>query len=321
MGPGIAGWRAARTFSSNVGEIARPGCGSGRSRSHDAGIHLSPHPGPPIGPDPRRGDSLDLGPDRPRGVLRGPADRSGRGRRSLPASAARRNLVSSFPWLQGGRSWCRTRPSKRPRPLPFDVPFRIGACCLTLRQSRAADPDWGMYQAPSAPERAKHEPGRHDRPSSSPVEEDLAQRAAAAARALPKRPASPDPGSPGAANPWEARWKAAGARLRPTCGRAAEGRQPPGRRYARAPRRRSPARPLPTGDRYPTAPLKAARASHVPARDAAGLRAAAGIRSAAFSAVDSQPVSARLESLAASGPAGFSTANRLCGTTRRIPRA
>ena len=30
-------------------------------------------------------------------------------------------------------------------PLPFDVPFRVGRYCLTLRQDRAAEPDWEMY--------------------------------------------------------------------------------------------------------------------------------------------------------------------------------
>ena len=30
-------------------------------------------------------------------------------------------------------------------PLPFDVPFRVGRHCLTLRQDRTADPDWEMY--------------------------------------------------------------------------------------------------------------------------------------------------------------------------------
>ena len=78
-GLGIAGWRVAQTFSWNVGEIARPGCGSGRSRSHDAPIRLSPHSGQPIGPDSRRGDSLDHGANRPRGLLRSAAARSGRG--------------------------------------------------------------------------------------------------------------------------------------------------------------------------------------------------------------------------------------------------
>ena len=41
------------------------------------------------------------------------------------------------------------RPIEGPYPLPFDVPFRIGSCCLTLRQNRTADPDWAMYETPS----------------------------------------------------------------------------------------------------------------------------------------------------------------------------
>ena len=110
---------------------------------------MSPHPGPPVGPDPRRGDSVDLGPDRPRGVLRGPAGRGRAGRRGVPAAPARPHLESRPALAQGGRSWSRTSRSRRPIPLPFDVPFRIGACCLTLRQNRTADPDWGMYETPS----------------------------------------------------------------------------------------------------------------------------------------------------------------------------
>ena len=173
-----------------------------------------------------------------------------------------------------------------PRPLPFDAPFSIGSCCLTLRQSRSADPDWGMYQAPSAPERPKHNPAGTIRPSASLVEEGLAQRAAVASPPLPKRPANSDLGSPGAANPWEARWKAAGARLRPT---------------AEEPLKVTRPQPLPTGDRYPTAPLKepepptyrpATPPAYVPPR---------GYAPPPSRAAGPQPVSARLERLAGFG--------------------
>ncbi|MFI5456870.1 MAG: hypothetical protein ACHRXM_15605 [Isosphaerales bacterium] len=40
------------------------------------------------------------------------------------------------------------RPVDGPCPLAFDVPFRVGDYCLTLRHDRTADPDWGMYSGP-----------------------------------------------------------------------------------------------------------------------------------------------------------------------------
>src|SRR5262249_18449544 len=42
------------------------------------------------------------------------------------------------------------RPLNGPCSLPFDVPFRLGASCLTLRHAVAADPDGELYPA-SAP--------------------------------------------------------------------------------------------------------------------------------------------------------------------------
>ena len=103
---------------------AHPGCGSGRSRSHDAAIHLSPHSGQPIGPDSRRGDSLDHGADRPRGLLRGPARRAGLAARragfSAGAETGPRSLGSK------GAILVQDRAVEAPRPLPFDVPFPIG---------------------------------------------------------------------------------------------------------------------------------------------------------------------------------------------------
>lgn len=173
-----------------------------------------------------------------------------------------------------------------PRPLPFDAAFSIGSCCLTLRQSRSADPDWGMYQAPSAPERPKHNPAGTTRPSASLVEDGLAQLAAVTSPPLPKRPANSDLGSPGAANPWEARWKAAGARLRST---------------AEVPPKVTRTQPLPTGNRYPTAPLKEPELptyrpvtppAYVPPR---------GYAPPPSRAPGSQPASTRLERMAGFG--------------------
>src|SRR5437660_479160 len=42
------------------------------------------------------------------------------------------------------------RPVSGPCPLPFDVPFRLGTYCLTLRHDVGAEPDWELYPA-SAP--------------------------------------------------------------------------------------------------------------------------------------------------------------------------
>ena len=35
--------------------------------------------------------------------------------------------------------------------LPFDVPFRVGEYCLTLRRDRSAEPDWELYAGPAPP--------------------------------------------------------------------------------------------------------------------------------------------------------------------------
>jgi tetratricopeptide (TPR) repeat protein len=167
-----------------------------------------------------------------------------------------------------------------PRPLPFDIPFSIGSCCLTLRESRSADPDWGMYQAPSAPGRGRQNPAGTSRPSYSLIEEGLAQRAAAVSPPLPKRPVNPDLGSLGAVNPWEARWKAAGARLRPT---------------AEEPPKVTRPQPLPTGDQYSGAPLKEPKLpAYQPATPPAYLPPR-GYDPPLPHAAGSRPASARLE--------------------------
>lgn len=117
------------------------------------------------------------------------------------------------------------QPIERPCPLPFDVPFRVGACCLTLRRSRSTNPDWAMYQTPS--------PSHGEWPSAAspvilPASYAVPSGAAsitasppqAASVKLPRAPSAPrlepvsnHPVEPESVNPWEARWKAAGARL------------------------------------------------------------------------------------------------------------
>ncbi len=47
-------------------------------------------------------------------------------------------------------------------PLPFDVPFRVGRHCLTLRQDRTVDPDWQMYPGSVVAERNRSKPPPKD---------------------------------------------------------------------------------------------------------------------------------------------------------------
>jgi hypothetical protein len=106
------------------------------------------------------------------------------------------------------------RPVEGNHPLPFDVPFRIGSCCLTLRQDLAAEPDWGMYQGPSRDEASGR---RHDETPARPRRMDAAPSLAPAAEPSISRPEGPKAAP---VNPWEARWKAAGARLPSTAARS-----------------------------------------------------------------------------------------------------
>src|SRR5437868_12466995 len=75
----------------------------------------------------------------------------------------------------GGRSTVllEGRSVDGPCPLPFDVPFRVGPYCLTLRHDVAAEPDWGMYPGPmpsqlppprTAPEPVNRSESERDRP-------------------------------------------------------------------------------------------------------------------------------------------------------------
>ena len=138
------------------------------------------------------------------------------------------------------------RPIEGPYPLPFDVPFRIGSICFTLRQNRSSDPDWEMYRTLSS--------AQHRRPMSInplPVSLPAVERCIASIApprsqqgivhesSIPLAPRIESPlersTSPRPVNPWEARWKAAGARLQ------AERKQPlpPGRPHPSPPADRS----------------------------------------------------------------------------------
>src|SRR5271157_1746975 len=144
------------------------------------------------------------------------------------------------------------RPIEGPCPLPFDVPFRVGSICFTLRQNRSSHPDWEMYRTlSSAPHRQPM--SSNALPSSLPAaERSIAsiapprpQPGVVHKASIPLTPRIESPlersPSPRPVNPWEARWKAAGARLQ------TDRKQPlpPGRLH-----------PSPPADRYQSVPLK-----------------------------------------------------------------
>ncbi len=146
----------------------------------------------------------------------------------------------------------QARPIEGPCPLPFDVPFHVGSICFTLRQNRSSDPDWEMHRTLSS---AQHRQpmSKNPLPSSLPA----AGRSALAIApphsqwgivhesSIPLAPRRESPlersASPHPVNPWEARWKAAGARLQ------TDGKQP---------FQPSSPPPSPPADRYQSVPLK-----------------------------------------------------------------
>jgi len=87
------------------------------------------------------------------------------------------------------------RPVDGPCPLAFDVPFRIGHYCLTLRHDRAAEPDWGMYSG-TGPRQLDH----------------ITPALEAGLRAKDQRD-RPQPYG-GSQPAWETRWRVAGAQLK-----------------------------------------------------------------------------------------------------------
>ena len=163
-----------------------------------------------------------------------------------------------------GRSWhlvplgpkgsilVQDRPIEGPYPLPFDVPFRVGSICFTLRQNRSSEPDWEMYRTLSS---AQHRlpMSMNPLPVSLPAIERCtasialprSQQGIVHESSIPLAPRIESPlersTSPRPVNPWKARWKAAGARLQ------ADRKQPlpPGRPH-----------PSPPADRYQSVPLK-----------------------------------------------------------------
>jgi len=135
------------------------------------------------------------------------------------------------PATTGGPILLAGQPVDGSCPLPFDVPFRVGPYCLTLRHDRAAEPDWGMYSGPALGQldRAPHaleaghsgmdrweppdRPGPHDgrQPATGPAIEPGARPLTTAQGLGPhqefSRTASVREG-------WETRWRVAGAQLK-----------------------------------------------------------------------------------------------------------
>ena len=119
------------------------------------------------------------------------------------------------------------RPVDAACPLPFDVPFRVGDHCLTLRQDRATEPDWDMYSGPvpasldrpSFPRETKPRgfeyAGRLDpHAGSQPIADtalDLGPRAHGASKGLDS--SNEHKKTVSLRDRWESRWRAAGAEL------------------------------------------------------------------------------------------------------------
>ena len=100
------------------------------------------------------------------------------------------------------------RPLQGPCPLPFDVPFRMGPYCLTLRHDLEAEPDWELYPALA--------PATSVEPTPEVVPSPASHFATELGAAVDGRTASAnrsEMASKPALDPdrWRARWKAAEA--------------------------------------------------------------------------------------------------------------
>jgi hypothetical protein len=98
------------------------------------------------------------------------------------------------------------RPLSGPCPLPFDVPFRLGPYCLTLRHDVAAEPDWELYPA-SEPAESIDARGANEAGTGEPL---VTGAAVTSAEDAPQRTGRPDSDP----DRWRARWKAAEAHLK-----------------------------------------------------------------------------------------------------------
>jgi hypothetical protein len=114
------------------------------------------------------------------------------------------------------------QPLDRPCPLPFDVPFRMGPYCLTLRHDLAAEPNWEIYpaQTPVASVGPRPADGLSATP---PVTADFGSAEMKAGTAA--YPAESEGSRRLDSEEWRARWKAAEAHLKSRASRLDVGRQ------------------------------------------------------------------------------------------------
>jgi len=124
------------------------------------------------------------------------------------------------------------QPVDGPCRLAFDVPFRFGHYCLTLRRDRAAEPDWGIYSGPvsrpldralprlEAKHSAKDLPDRREPRNGPKPAIEPAREPAVEPGAMPRTTAllpGPNPElarTAGVRERWETRWRVAGAELK-----------------------------------------------------------------------------------------------------------
>ncbi|MHB1556976.1 MAG: hypothetical protein ACYC61_05805 [Isosphaeraceae bacterium] len=123
---------------------------------------------------------------------------------------------SIVPVRRGKKVLLEGRPLDGPCPLPFDVPFRIGRYCLTLRRDVAAEPDWELYPASGLG-------GKTQSGEARPL--DAPQPAAAVATESEAPAAQPAGEGRTGDDPerWRARWKAAEAHFRARADRLRSG--------------------------------------------------------------------------------------------------
>jgi hypothetical protein len=134
--------------------------------------------------------------------------RRGRSWRLVPVSA-------ESPILLDGRS------VSGPCPLAFDVPFRVGHYCLTLRHDRTALPDWGMYSgtASQLTERRVYaleakQPATDERKPSGSAQRAIERDARAPAAGQRRGPNPELSRTASVRERWETRWRAAAAQIK-----------------------------------------------------------------------------------------------------------
>jgi tetratricopeptide (TPR) repeat protein len=156
---------------------------------------------------------------------------------------------SIIPLTRSDQVWLDGRPLKGPHPLPLDVPFRVGDYALVLRKDHSTEPAWTASQPPRAPMK-----------SAAPVSPEWSAPVAVVEPRVPEPPsvaaaptATAPPPRPASDGLWEARWKAAAARLKPV---------------PEAPPKPQPPRAYQPPDRYRGAPLKTPEPSAVPGASA-----------------------------------------------------